>query len=211
MASHKLQNPWRKKAELPCEVRGHMPEKAEGVSEGETLEWGDSPRHHTHEVLILAAESRSVERHPAHPIVGTGGAPDIIHYLKERLSMHQKIESLHHIDSKTVALFRSIDNQHTDDFLAHLAPDCRFRFGSAPALSGSEAIRQSVDGLFSAIHSVTHVLETVWRNESVVIVRGRVRYVFKAGQDVEIPFCDVLELDSAGLIRNYEIYSELGT
>lgn len=149
--------------------------------------------------------------HSSTPIItGTGGAPNIIEYLRERLTMHQRIETLTKIDAQIASLFEAIDSQHTDVFLARLTDDCRFRFGSAPPLTGHDAIRQSVEGLFGAIHSIKHTLETVWRNEKIIIVRGRVRYVFKAGRDVEIPFCDVLELGSAGRIRNYEIYSELG-
>lgn len=143
-------------------------------------------------------------------ITGTGGAPNILEYLRERVAMHQKIERLIQIDSQIASLFEAIDGQRTDAFLARLTEDCRFRFGSAPALTGRDAIRQSVEGLFGAIHSIKHTLETVWRNEKIIIVRGHVRYVFKAGRDVEIPFCDVLELGSAGQIQNYEIYSELG-
>ena len=106
-------------------------------------------------------------------------------------------------------LFAAIDARDTDGFLRHLTPDARFRFGSAPAVTGQDAVREAVDGFFSTIAGLSHRLDRWLEQDGCLVCEGEVTYTRKDGSDIALPFVDVFELDGE-LIRDYKIYMDIG-
>ena len=56
----------------------------------------------------------------------------------------------------TGGLFAAIDAKDAASFVSYLTEDAVFRFGSAPAVQGREAIREAVDGFFAPIAGCRH-------------------------------------------------------
>lgn len=106
------------------------------------------------------------------------------------------------------ALFASIDAGDADGFTRFLTPDGTFRFGSAPAARGREAVREAVSGFFDSIDSCRHVLQRSWHRDQSVVCEGEVTYRRHDGSEVTLPFCNVLDL-SDGLIARYCIYADV--
>lgn len=105
-------------------------------------------------------------------------------------------------------LFASIDARDTEAFLAYLADDAVFRFGSAPAMQGHAAIRAGVDGFFSSIAGSRHVLKRVLSDQATLVVEGEVSYRRHDATELTLPFTNVFELDDA-LISHYKIYIDI--
>ena len=106
-------------------------------------------------------------------------------------------------------LFVAIDTKDTDTFLSFLTDDATFRFGSAPAVSGKEVIRDAVDGFFSSIASSCHAVANVLREGAIQICEGEVTYQRLDGSRLSLPFTNVFELDGP-LIRHYKVYVDIG-
>lgn len=105
-------------------------------------------------------------------------------------------------------LFAAIDAKDTDGFLAYLAGDAVFRFGSAPEAQGREQVRAGVDGFFESIAGSKHVLDKVLCDDTTTVCEGRVTYRRHDGSDVTLPFCNVFDLDGE-LISGYRIYIDI--
>jgi hypothetical protein len=103
------------------------------------------------------------------------------------------------------AMFATIDAKDTEAFLAYLAHDARFVYGSFPPAIGGEAMRATLNAFFGSVDSLSHALEAVWVWPGIVICTGTVRYVRLDTRVVTLPFCDVLKL-SGEKVRDYAVY-----
>jgi ketosteroid isomerase-like protein len=102
-------------------------------------------------------------------------------------------------------VFAVIDARDAAAFVALLTADGQFRFGNAPTLIGSDAIRASVSGFFGAIGSCSHRLIRTWSGPCWVACEGEVTYVRHDGSTITVPFANVFELRGT-LIAVYRIY-----
>lgn len=105
-------------------------------------------------------------------------------------------------------LFAAIDAKDTQRFLEFLAPDATFRFGSAPAVQGHEAIAAAVDGFFASIASLRHELSRTVTTGSTVVCEGVSAYTRHDGNEIALPFCNVFETGD-GAINDYRIYIDI--
>jgi ketosteroid isomerase-like protein len=102
-------------------------------------------------------------------------------------------------------LFAVVDAGDAAAFIDLLTPDARFRFGNAPAIVGSDAIRSAVAGFFAAIASSRHELLDIWNGASTAVCEGMVTYRRHDGSTLSIPFANVFEL-KGDKIAAYRIY-----
>ena len=106
------------------------------------------------------------------------------------------------------ALFAAIDSRDSKAFVGFLAPDADFRFGSAPVVSGRDAIRNAVDGFFASIGGLSHRVTATFTANGALACEGEVTYTRHDGSKVVLPFADVFEFDGE-LISNYKIYMDI--
>jgi limonene-1,2-epoxide hydrolase len=106
------------------------------------------------------------------------------------------------------SLFAAIDAKNTDAFLAFLTRDALFRFGSAPAMHGHDAIRAGVDQFFASIAGSSHAINNVLGKDATLVCEGEVTYRRHDGTQLTLPFTDVFELDGP-LIAQYKIYLDI--
>lgn len=105
-------------------------------------------------------------------------------------------------------LFASVDALDTARFVGFLSPDAEFRFGSAPAVSGTEQIAAAVDGFFSTIAGCRHRLANTWIDESTIACEGEVTYRRHDGSEITLPFANVFDM-AGDLISRYKIYIDV--
>ena len=106
------------------------------------------------------------------------------------------------------SLFAAIDSKDTEAFLEYLSDDALFRFGSAPAVRGSETIRAAVGGFFDTIKGSSHTLNNTLVNGSALVCEGEVTYQRLNGSELTLPFVNVFELGGK-LISHYKIYIDI--
>lgn len=104
-------------------------------------------------------------------------------------------------------LFKAVDAQDTERFLSFLTEGARFRFGSAAAAEGQDAVRAAVGGFFASIAGCRHVLTRTIAESDAIICEGEVTYTRHDGSQLTIPFANFLELDGE-LISDYKIYAD---
>lgn len=102
-------------------------------------------------------------------------------------------------------LFAVIDASDATGFVDLLTPDAQFRFGNAPTVVGTDAIRAAVSSFFAAISSSSHHLLRTWSSSNGVACEGEVTYTRHDGSKVTVPFANVFELRGP-LIAAYRIY-----
>ena len=119
--------------------------------------------------------------------------------------MSREVESEVDLDK----LFASIDAMDVESFVGFLTEDGTFRFGSAPPVSGREAVGAAVGGFFSSIEGLRLDLQRVIREGDTIVCEGEVAYTRQDGSEITLPFCDVFEV-SDGLIATYLIYMDIG-
>jgi ketosteroid isomerase-like protein len=102
-------------------------------------------------------------------------------------------------------LFAVIDARDATGFVDLLTPDAQFRFGNAPTVVGTDAIRAAVSSFFAAISSSSHRLIRTWNSSIGVACEGEVTYTRHDGSKVTVPFANVFELRGT-LIAAYRIY-----
>lgn len=105
-------------------------------------------------------------------------------------------------------LFAAIDAKDVKGFLGFLTEDASFRFGSAPAAVGVEAITATLDGFFGSIDGLSHAIDKVWTSPGTIACEGVVTYTRLDGSKVPVPFADVFDMDG-GKIRAYKIYIDI--
>ena len=108
----------------------------------------------------------------------------------------------------TADLFRAIDTRDLARFVSFLAPDARFRYGSAAPVTGREAIAQAVAGFFGTIQAIEHRVLHEWQDADARACEGEVTYTRHDGSRITLPFAVVLR-PHAGLIRDYRIYVDI--
>ncbi len=106
------------------------------------------------------------------------------------------------------SLFDAIDAKDSGGFVDHLTDDARFRFGSAPAAEGREAVRAAVDGFFGTIAGLRHDLNLVMANGDQIVCEGEVTYTRHDGSTIALPFADVFDM-TGDKIGNYKIYMDI--
>lgn len=105
-------------------------------------------------------------------------------------------------------LFAAIDAMDMPAFLGHLAPEASFRFGSAPAVTGREAIGAAVGEFFSTIAGLSHELTLMLEQGDTLVCEGKVTYTRADGSTVTLPFADVFDYEGE-LIGAYKIYADI--
>ena len=111
-------------------------------------------------------------------------------------------------DSNIGGLFAAIDLQDSDAFVAHLAEDAVFRFGSAPPVQGRVAVRAAVDAFFGTIAGLSHRVDRTLRDGDTLVCIGEVTYRRHNGGEITLPFTNVFDYDG-GLINFYGIYIDI--
>lgn len=108
----------------------------------------------------------------------------------------------------TGGMFAAIDAKDADAFVGFLTEDAFFRFGSAPAVTGRDAIRAAVDGFFGTIAGCAHDVQNTLSDCSTLVCEGEVTYRRHNDTEVTLPFTDVFEYDG-DLISQYKIYIDI--
>jgi limonene-1,2-epoxide hydrolase len=106
------------------------------------------------------------------------------------------------------AVFAAIDAKDAERFAGFLTDDARFRFGSAPAVSGRNAIVGAVSAFFDSLAGLCHVLTAVATRGDLLFCEGETTYTRHDGKSVVVPFADVFEYDGEK-IADYRIYADL--
>jgi ketosteroid isomerase-like protein len=107
-------------------------------------------------------------------------------------------------------IFAVVDAGDAAGFVKLLTVDARFRFGNAPQVIGSDAIRAAVAGFFSAIASSRHQVHGTWAGGATAVCEGEVTYRRHDGLVLSFPFVNVFELRGE-LIAAYRIYIDLSS
>jgi uncharacterized protein (TIGR02246 family) len=102
-------------------------------------------------------------------------------------------------------LFAAIDAQDAERFASFIADDGVFLFGNAPPVEGRAAIRDAVAGFFASIRGLTHRVDDVSVDGTLVWSRGLVTYVRHDGSELAVPFCNCFEVQGER-IRRYQIF-----
>ncbi len=106
------------------------------------------------------------------------------------------------------ALFAAIDARDAAGFADFLTDDARFRFGSAPAVTGRADIVEAVDAFFASLAGVNHVITAVATRDDMLFCEGETTYTRQDGRKVVVPFADVFEY-AGDRIADYRIYADL--
>jgi len=115
----------------------------------------------------------------------------------------------HHAASANAGgMFAAIDSKDATAFVGYLTEDAAFRFGSAPAVIGRDAIRAAVDSFFGTIAGCSHDVHNTLRQGPTQVYEGEVTYRRHNETEVTLPFTDVLEYEG-NLISQYKIYIDI--
>ena len=109
---------------------------------------------------------------------------------------------------KAGGMFAAIDSKDTQAFVGFLTDDAVFRFGSAPAVRGREAILAAVDGFFGTIEGCSHDVQKTLASGSTLVCEGEVTYRRHNDTEITLPFTDIFEYDG-DLIAQYKIYIDI--
>ena len=106
------------------------------------------------------------------------------------------------------SLFQSIDSKDDTAFQEFLAPDCRFRLGNLPVVTGREAIGTAVAGFFNSLQAISHELAGAWHTADSSICYGLVNYTRHDGSLLTVPFANILKREDR-LISEYLIFVDI--
>jgi len=106
-------------------------------------------------------------------------------------------------------IFAAIDSKDTQAFVGFLTDDAVFRFGSAPAVRGREAIFAAVDGFFGTIAGCSHDVRKTLASGPTLVCEGEVTYRRQNDTEITLPFTDIFEYEG-DLISQYKIYIDIG-
>jgi ketosteroid isomerase-like protein len=70
---------------------------------------------------------------------------------------------------------------------------------------GRDAVRRSVEALFAHIATLEHAIHDSWESDAMLVYEAEVRYAFRSGKSLRVPYVNVLRLDGA-LVADYRIY-----
>jgi ketosteroid isomerase-like protein len=115
-------------------------------------------------------------------------------------------------EARALAVFTAVDARDAAAFADFFAPDGVFRFGNAPPCVGREAIREFVEGFFSALAGLEHRIEAVDAKglspgKSRLYYHLHVMYRTTIGATEWLPALVVADDTPAGFAR-YQIYSD---
>lgn len=110
--------------------------------------------------------------------------------------------------SNTGDVFAAIDSKDAATFVSFLTTDAVFRFGSAPAVQGRDAIEAAVGGFFNSIAACTHTITNTLSQDNTLVCEGLVAYRRHDGSEITLPFADVFEFEGE-LITDYKIYMDI--
>ncbi len=102
-------------------------------------------------------------------------------------------------------LLRAIDARDSARFATFLRPECLFRFGNAPVVTGRSAVESVVAGFFQVIRGCRHELLRTWEEGDWLSLQGEVTYTRLDSGTVRVPFVNVFRMRDA-LIAEYLIY-----
>jgi ketosteroid isomerase-like protein len=105
-------------------------------------------------------------------------------------------------------MFKRVDAMDVEGYLRHVTDDIRFRFGSAPEVSGKAAVRDTVGQFFSSIGGIKHALTGVWESGETAIVRLEVEYTRKDGSKITLPCANIFEFRDER-IADYRVYMDV--
>lgn len=145
------------------------------------------------------------------PITGTGGVPDVVTYLGNRLNLHKRVGTLFQARQSThraAQILRCLDQKNLDEFLSFFSVAAVFRFGSQPPVHGIQAIADGVRRFLDQMACIAHTIAYERPFDDTLVIQGDVRYLDVRGRDVTIPFCDVWRFGPSGKIREYLIYCD---
>ena len=113
-------------------------------------------------------------------------------------------------ESEAVRLVRRVfaadEARDVEAFLNLLTPDVTFRLGSQPEVSGREAVRTIVSGLFAAMDSISHRLIGLWTRADTIAVRAEVAMTPKGGATSVLPYMNALRVAGNGQLAEYRIH-----
>ncbi|MDH3577585.1 MAG: nuclear transport factor 2 family protein [Gammaproteobacteria bacterium] len=109
---------------------------------------------------------------------------------------------------KAGGMFAAIDSKDAQAFVGFLTDDAVFRFGSAPAVRGREAILAAVDGFFGTIAACSHDVQNTLASGSTLVCEGEVTYRRHDDTEITLPFTNIFEYDG-DLISQYKIYIDI--
>ena len=107
-------------------------------------------------------------------------------------------------------LFKSIDNQDTEAFLAFLSDNVFFQFGNIEPVNGKTAVGDVISGFFDSIKALHHDITDMWEQDGVVICHGVVTYTRHDSSTLSVPFSNIFKLDG-DLVREYLIYVDVSS
>lgn len=106
-------------------------------------------------------------------------------------------------------VFKAVDSKDASAFVTHLTPDAVFRYANNPAVTGQEAIRQSVAQFFDAVKALHHDVSRTWVQDEMVFCKGEVDYVRHDGSKAgPFPFINVFTMKNEK-IAEYLIYVDI--
>ena len=95
-----------------------------------------------------------------------------------------------------------------EGFLEYLADYVKFSFGNAPAVTGKDSVRKSIEGFFASIEGLSHRIVATWVHPETVICHGEVTYTRIDSSQVTIPFANILRMEDE-CIKEYLIYIDI--
>lgn len=102
-------------------------------------------------------------------------------------------------------VYRLVDAKNADEYVSFLADDASFRYGNSDAVTGRQAIRQTLSEFFVSIAGLRHTFSARWEAQDAIILQGDVRYTRLDDLEVTLPFVTVYRLD-ARLARQVDIF-----
>lgn len=105
-------------------------------------------------------------------------------------------------------VFDSVDTKDTETFISFFEEDTQFRFGSAPVVTGKEAIHNAVDGFFASIKGLRHEIFETWSDAGTIICQGQATYTRTNDSKVTLPFVTIWRMRGER-IREYLIYIDI--
>ena len=106
------------------------------------------------------------------------------------------------------SLFHSIDSKDCTAFQQYLAPDCSFRLGNLPVVTGRESIGAAVAVFFDSLQSISHDIDGAWHTADSSICHGSVCYTRHDGSQLTVPFANILKRE-ARLISEYLVFVDI--